>query len=178
MNNMFFYVIKMDGIYLFIYYVVLLCSPMSLIIMYITYNIIMMVMNFLKRIFSGIIGKYFIKCKEKKIMMMCLSDICEGMNMLEKMCKDNNYKKVRVAMYNIVVRHGYQYEENIAKRFINDNDVDVFRNKLLYAKKYNCIYKCCICYEKDYSLLLNCGHEVCCNCYAMLDKCYYENCCK
>jgi len=78
----------------------------------------------------------------------------------------------------------YIYFDNIKNKnlFINENisllmknkKVLIYKNKLSYSIEKNNTDYCPICFDTKISIMLNCGHTICFECFPNLDdKCYY-----
>jgi hypothetical protein len=53
-------------------------------------------------------------------------------------------------------------------------DICSFKNKKRLFSELNNHKDCIICYENKLNIILNCGHEICVDCYYKVDTCYYK----
>ena len=56
----------------------------------------------------------------------------------------------------------------------NDHKILEYQQKINIHT--NNIKECIICYETNLHIPLNCSHEICINCYCLVDKCIYRCC--
>ena len=55
---------------------------------------------------------------------------------------------------------------------LNNNNIKEYKNKININQDN--IKDCIICYETLLHIPLNCGHEICINCFCFIDKCFYR----
>ncbi len=68
------------------------------------------------------------------------------------------------------------YKE-LDKILSTNNEIMLYKNKIIYSKKYNTIDKCPICLEDKLMITLCCSHPICADCYLVdHDKCYFSYC--
>jgi hypothetical protein len=46
-----------------------------------------------------------------------------------------------------------------------------YDTKIRRMKEFNNIHNCCICFEVKLNIMMNCGHDVCMDCYPKIKKC-------
>lgn len=65
--------------------------------------------------------------------------------------------------------------KNMQQHLLNIKSIRYFHNKIKVFTELNNYRECNICLEKELNIILNCGHQVCINCYPKLnDKCFYK----
>jgi len=57
-------------------------------------------------------------------------------------------------------------------KLLDCSKVTEYINKI--NKNEDNIKDCLICYNKLQHISFNCGHEICINCYCLINKCYYR----
>ena len=61
-----------------------------------------------------------------------------------------------------------------AELLLDDNEIEKYQNEI--NMNQNNIKDCIICYENILHIPFNCSHEICINCYCLVDRCYYKCC--
>lgn len=51
-----------------------------------------------------------------------------------------------------------------------------YENKIRLFSQYNNYKKCALCLDDNLNIMLNCGHEICIECYRPNLKCYLNFC--
>jgi hypothetical protein len=64
--------------------------------------------------------------------------------------------------------------EKINETEITDKNIQQYKNKVRVFTELKNIKECIICKEEKLNIILNCGHEICQECYLCVDKCYYN----
>ena len=82
----------------------------------------------------------------------------------------------KLKFYNLLCN--LQIDSDIVIKTINElldeSEIVEYKNKINMNK--NNIKDCIICYETLLHIPFNCSHEICINCYCLVDRCYYKCC--
>uniref|UniRef100_A0A6C0H5C3 RING-type domain-containing protein n=1 Tax=viral metagenome TaxID=1070528 RepID=A0A6C0H5C3_9ZZZZ len=111
----------------------------------------------------------------KKYYLMAIEKGNElAINNLGLLC-GKNYLKMYVCLKEIKNRN--ELIENEITNIRKKRRIIEYENKLMYFRKLNNIKYCEICFENDkLHLLMECGHDICKDCFVKVEKCPYCRC--
>jgi hypothetical protein len=97
----------------------------------------------------------------------------------ERIRNNISYKyTTKLEMYNLLLKlQKCEYTDYWLKEFSNEKEIKIFNNKKRLFENLNNIKQCIICYETKINIDIDCGHELCCDCYCnskRIKKCHYN----
>jgi hypothetical protein len=81
-----------------------------------------------------------------------------------------------VHLYNVLseIKNPPKYLKRKINILENDVQINSFKNKKRLFGELNNYKDCIICYENKLNIILDCGHEICVDCYYKVNNCYYK----
>jgi hypothetical protein len=55
-----------------------------------------------------------------------------------------------------------------------DKEIQIYKNKVRLFTELNNIKECRVCLQTKLNIILDCGHEICTDCFPKLKECYYK----
>jgi tetratricopeptide (TPR) repeat protein len=95
---------------------------------------------------------------------------------------ENAYTKLesecgnKLILYNLItsIQDPNEFVKIKIKELLKDNDVKFYENKITLFTKLNNIKECIVCYNTKIHVNLNCGHEICLDCYCHMNICQFR----
>jgi hypothetical protein len=87
----------------------------------------------------------------------------------------NKYKnKLKLYCIFINIENPQQIIVNEIKELEKNKEIQKYKNKIRIFSEFNNIKECIVCKEDKLNIILDCAHEICIDCYPIIDKCYYN----
>jgi len=129
--------------------------------------------NFISSIFG--LSLYYINIKKNKGKMLELILYATSLDNFDLLnILNRHYNKLEI--YNILINYSEKNKIiNEAIKYLKKfNIVKIYENKITLFTRLNNVKECNICYENELHINLECGHDVCKNCYCIITKCPYR----